>query len=206
MVKEFDPGFTSEVWTLIDLQEAVQARYGNDTTDELAVTVAASVTRRLLNQRLPMGLAASGERLSLVPPDRTEEHFGRVLEVLARSQAAGRLPLREAIALLEPRLSRYATLLVVTPWLDPSWVKALQPLRRRDVRLVAIVIDASSFGGPGDPASVLSALAETDVPAYLVRRGDDLSRVLASPHLPQGRGAATTLGTGARSQKEEVVV
>ncbi|MBI4200392.1 MAG: DUF58 domain-containing protein [Chloroflexi bacterium] len=194
MVKEFDPGFTSDVWVLVDMQERVQVQDGSDATDELAVTIAASVSRRLLNLRLSVGLAASGSRFALLPPDRTEGHFGQLLETLAQLRADGNLPIREAIAYLEPRLSRHTTLVVVTPSVDPGWPAALDPLRRRGVRWVAVSIDPASFGGSDSAAPLLRSVAERGVPIYLVRKGEDLRIALATPHLWSGNGPGPLQG------------
>jgi hypothetical protein len=88
-------------------------------------------------------------------------------------------------------------LVVITPSLDPTWVAAARDLARRGVRLVAIVVDPTSFGGEGEVGDILAEIQVSRVPAYLVHNGDDLTAAL-SHQVSTGRRAIRRVGTPAR--------
>ena len=72
------------------------------------------------------------------------------------------------------RLPRRA-IAVITPSPDPRWVSTLQAVRGRGSSLIAFYLDASSFGAP-EPN--LSFDLGSDVDLYVVRKGDDFTRLL----------------------------
>ena len=194
MVKEFDLGVTGDLWILLDLEAKVQAQDEEDSTDELAVTAAASIARYFLTARLPVGLAVNAGELALLPPDRGHVQDARILELLAQVKAEGVTPLVDAIANLDPSLSRHTTLVVVTPSPSEQWVVALGTLAHRNVRLAAVLVDGATFGGEKSPRDLLPALAELGTPAYLVGKGDNLTKALSHPFAGQWDGFASASG------------
>ena len=66
MVKEFDMGLSAEAWVLLDMHHL--SHYGIElddvnNTEELAVTVAASIVNRLMDQSMQIGRASCRERV-----------------------------------------------------------------------------------------------------------------------------------------------
>lgn len=189
MVKEFDLGLASDLWLLLDLEAAVQSEDEEDSTDELAVTAAASIARYFLTTaRLPVGLAVNAEELTLLPPDRGHIQDARILDLLARVKTEGTTPLADAIARLNPSLDRRTTLVVVTPSPSDRWVGALGSLAHRNVRLAAVLVDGATFGGEKSLRVLMPALAELGIPGYLVGKGDDLAKALDHPFMEQWDG------------------
>ena len=77
MVKEFDMGLSAEAWVLLDMHHL--SHYGIEqddvnNTEELAVTVAASIVGRLMDQSMPVGLAVNGDRGHIFRPARRPAH------------------------------------------------------------------------------------------------------------------------------------
>ena len=182
-VKQFDLGMTSDLWILLDLERDVHTLQGDEGTDELAVTVAASVASRFLKVQRPVGLAVSGDRWEVLPPFTGSFHATRLMELLAEARAEGTTPLAGAISRLDQWLNRYTSLVVVTASTDGAWLDSLRTLAARNVRLSVVLVDGSSFGGPNTPAELLPTLANTGAVSYLLRKGDDLSQAVATPHL-----------------------
>jgi hypothetical protein len=87
------------------------------------------------------------------------------------------------------RLRRGMTAVVITPTQDPSFIRALAALRSRGVGVVAVVLDQTLFGPPaaGEAAEELRqhsralrhALAEYELPTYVIGPGRPLGEVLA---------------------------
>ncbi|MDP3062390.1 MAG: DUF58 domain-containing protein [Chloroflexota bacterium] len=184
MVKEFDLGLSMNLWILLDLEASVQAGQGPDSTEETAVTIAASVARKYSDMGLPVGLAAEGERSYLVASDSSPSHLHHVLEELARVRATGRTPLENTLGQVERHLGRYSTLLIITPSPRDDWLKALPDLRRRGVRVALVLLDRASFSDNGREPPPQTAAVQSGLPVFTVRRGqplEDALRTYAAP-------------------------
>lgn len=192
MVKEFDQGGSCDVWLVIDLQSEVQVGQGLDNTEELSVTVAASIANRLLGINVAVGLAAIGDTSYLLRPDRNPNQAECILECLAMMRAQGPDPLERTLYQLEPYVSRFNTLVVITPSTEATWSLPLSRMRKRGVRAVSILIDPNSFGGGKDVGRAMEQLQLQDIPVNLVKRGVTLDEALRSPASPPPIAAGTT--------------
>jgi uncharacterized protein (DUF58 family) len=182
MVKEFDLDPTIDVVILLDLDREAHAGEDESSTEEYAVTIAASISAFLLRQReLTVTLEAPGPSGISLPADRGERQLDRSLEALAVVRADRHYPLSTALAELEMRLSRNTALIVITPSTDLDWEQQLGYLRRRGVRPAVVLLDPSTFDDHhGGVARVLDALDGAGVPSVTVKLGDALARVLES--------------------------
>lgn len=184
IVKEFDLAPTSDAWIFLDLEAAVQRGSGDESTEEYAVTIAASLAGRLLEQGRSVGLIAAGARRHALPSDRSDRQYLRILEELATARAEGNRPLAEMITADGYRCSRDTVALVITPSLDEHWVPALQRLKMNGVGTAAIFLEPATFGSLGEPDGdvgalvQVGALAAAGIPSYFVKQGDALGGVL----------------------------
>jgi uncharacterized protein (DUF58 family) len=174
---EFDPA--ADVWLVLDAQDEVQRGTGNDSTEEYAVTVAASLAQHFLQRGRAVGLATHGTRPIFTQPDRGPRQLQKILERLAVIRADGEVPLGEVILSEALHLNRHTTVVAITPSLDDGWVVALQFLEQRGVKSVAVLVEPGTFGGQEGSLLQVSALAAAQVPTILVKRGDDLAATLA---------------------------
>jgi hypothetical protein len=115
----------------------------------------------------------------LLQPDRGERQLMKLLANLAVLRAAGRSGLAQVLAAEGAEFARHTTLVVVTPTPTLRWIEAMRELRHRGVAGLAVVIEASTFGGGTDSLPVVSALVANNIPCRLVKRGDDLSVALS---------------------------
>jgi uncharacterized protein (DUF58 family) len=181
IVKEVEHEPTADVWLALDLDAAVQAGSGLASTEEHAVTTAASIARRFLEAGRAVGLAMQGDRHLLLQPDRGERQLERVLEELALVRARGTLPFAELLLSDAMRPDRNAALVAITPSLDPAWPEALQLAAQRGARAVAVLVEPSTFGAAASSLHVVSQLAAAAVPTYMVKRGEPLGESLRTP-------------------------
>jgi uncharacterized protein (DUF58 family) len=180
MVKEFDMGVSAENWVVLDMQEGVHYGEPPDNTEELAVTVAASLIRRMFELSMPVGLAANGGLDYLFRPDSSPESLGRLMETLAAVKAQGRTSIERFLYELRPNLSKYNTLMLITPSWDTSWVPALSALRHQGVNVAAVLIDAGSFGNTLLRQEIpQAALLRNEITSFSVSRGQDLNLALS---------------------------
>lgn len=206
MVKEFDLDPTADVWIVLDLQQAVHhpaARPVNwvtddrgewpaeawlDSTEEYAVTVAASMARRFLQEGRSVGLIASGAHLETIPSERSDRQLVKILESLAVVRADGQWALAELLVAEGRRLGRRDSLIVVTPSLDERWVAALAEMSHRGIRVSAVLIEPATFGPAPPSLLTVSALTAAGIPAHLVKYGEPIAQAFAGPALSNVRG------------------
>ena len=179
MSKEFDLGRAAEVWVAVDLDRNVQAGEMEESTDEYAVSIAASLAKRHVDAGLPVGLLSEGDNRYFLPAEVGAGQFQRIMQLLALSRAEGTTPLEVMIANEEPLWTHLSTVIVVTSSPRPAWVSALRELTRKGVRVVVVLVDAASFGSPIATLDVLGDVVEAGMPVYIVGKGDDIPSALA---------------------------
>jgi uncharacterized protein (DUF58 family) len=184
MVKMFELDPASDIWIALDLQSSVQAGSGDESTEEYAVKIAASVARFFLNANRNVGFMAFGDRLDIIEGERGGQQMTHILESLALSRAVGDVPIGDLLNVEGRHFGRHTTLVVITPSMDQSWVMSLLALTQRGVKVAVVLLEASTFGARENSLMVVSSLAAADIWTYLVKQGDDLTNTLA----PTGEG------------------
>ena len=155
--------------------------YRAENTEELSVTVAASLAQRLMDLSLPVGMAVNAENGRLLRPDNGPDHLSRMMETLASAQAANMPRLPEFLYSMRTHLNHFHSVTVITSDTDPSWLPALLDLKRLNVTISIVMVDPSSFGSRFDTANVMNAAASELIPVYVVGRDAPLDDVLARP-------------------------
>ena len=204
IVKEFELDPLSDVWVVVDMHRAVHHDAGTaewrkriqeidslppwsrkprrielpPSTEEYAVTAAASIAQYFLRHDRALGLVAVGQRREVIQADRGERQLNKVLETLAVLHAQGEFSLREVLAAEAMGLPRGTTLIIVSPSPDTRWAVAARHLDRSGLNVVAVLIDPQSFGGPHGIGEVAAQFSLTAIPNYVIRKGDLLEEVL----------------------------
>lgn len=192
-VKDYDREPGGNLWILLDLHKAVQAGRGERSTEEYAVTLAASLADALLRQNRAVGLVGEGADYTLLRPEGGETQLWRILSALASAQAAGITPFGQVIRQAAPILGRGISVTMITPSLDPEWLAGLVDLQQRGFATSVILLDALSFGGRGNVEGLLGLLSERRVPTQVVAQSFRF-RPLVEHH--QQRPAYKVLGAG----------
>lgn len=178
MVKEFDLDPTIDVWLVLDLDEAVQAGLGDESTEEYGVTIAATLASYFLREDLSLGMIINDGHDSTLMLDRGARQLDRVLEILAVTRAGPTPPLSEVLILNETKFMRNSAVVVITSSPEIEWATGLKQLERRGVHPSVIVLDGSSFDGEYPSDEVISYLAGAGVASLTVHRGDPLAPAL----------------------------
>ena len=180
MVKEFELDPASETWIMLDLHRDVHVGEGLESTEEYAVTAAASVAKHYLGVNRPIGLMCYGSYLAVHPPERSGHQLLEIMETLAMAKAVGPASLAELLAGETRRFGRFSTLLIITPSTDERWIQQLQHLIRRGARPAAVLLEPSTFGGSGETLQTVSGLVATGIQLYLLKQGMQIRHALAS--------------------------
>ena len=180
MVKTFDLEPSGDLWIVLDLDSAVQAGDGEESTEEYGVILAASLADKTLRENRAVGLAAYG-RLGteadaeplpiLAMPQKGMAQQWRILQGLAAVHAGGAWPLARVLAEMDRNLGRGMTLAVITPSCDPAWVAGLLPPMRRGIAPAVLLLDPTTFGGTGNVDAMRGLLAQLGVPSHVIAKG-----------------------------------
>jgi uncharacterized protein (DUF58 family) len=181
VVRLLDNSPASDWWILLDLDRHVQAGEGWDSTEEHAVTLAASLASRGFQVGRAVGLAAQGQELVWLPPQGGEGQHLLILQALALVKP-GERPLADLLyqGCGTSPSGRRASLVVITPAVEGDWVEALASLLQRGVVPTVLLLDPISYGGMADARRILHVLAEMGVARYIITR-DFLDQPEARP-------------------------
>jgi uncharacterized protein (DUF58 family) len=152
------------------------------------VRIAASVSRYFLTANRTVGFMSYGRGFDVIEAERGIDQYTRILESLAMARTWGDVPLHDLISNEARRFGRHTTVVVITPSTDERWVAALGLLHGRGVKVAAIVLEPSTFGGTESSLGVFASLAASDVFTYMVKRDDDLQSSLGAAPAEAGAG------------------
>ena len=182
MAKVFDADRTHDtsksVWIVVDMNHEPQSGEGEETTEEYAITIAASLLKKYMYNGMRVGLTASGDQSYLFPPDTGEEHLWHILEALALVRATGEVPLGRLLSEGIETFKGNSTIIIITPSGTTGLVAASRQLKNRGNTVVTIFLDSPSFGGVASPIDAARALRASGVRVYVVRKGDELAKAL----------------------------
>jgi len=203
IVKEFELDPLAEVWVLLDAEARVQAEEPYSppsqaveaiwspwrevmlppSTEEYAVSIAASLARHFLRRDRAVGLIsyhrAPQQTPDVLPPDRGGRQLGKILEALAPLQSEGDLPISALMTAHAQHMPRGSTVIVVTPSIDSKVALAADLLSQRGLRPVVVLIDAESFGGAPGTQDLADEIIAAGVPVCQIRNGANLATVLS---------------------------
>jgi uncharacterized protein (DUF58 family) len=142
VVKDFDLEQTADAWIFLDLQHAVQAGAGDDSTVEVAVRAAASIADKAILENRSVGLTTNGRHQAVLPADRGGRQQAKIMSLLAAVDGDGMTPLDESIVAGLPRIRRGMTVIVITPSTQRDWIRPLATLRSRGIGCAVVLVDA----------------------------------------------------------------
>ena len=139
-VKEFELDKTADLWIYLDLERHWHRGEGENSTEERAVTVAASVVAKALHEHRNVGLVTTGVRAEILHPDRGTKQFGKLMQYLAEVSVGGSRTIAEVMVETLPRIRRGASVLLITPSLDRAWVRPASTLRESSISTQAVLV------------------------------------------------------------------
>jgi uncharacterized protein (DUF58 family) len=203
IVKEFELDPLSDVWIFLDMFQDVHCELPQEaepeeskpfwmrarefalprSSEEYGVAVAATLTQHFLRRDRALGMVSYGQRRQIIQADRGERQLTKVLETLAVLNAVGQVPLQELIRAEAQQLARGTTVIIITPSTDLSWVLSARQMERGGLRVVAIVVDAASFGGPEGSEMLANQLLGIGTATYMVKCDEKLEQSLSQQHV-----------------------
>ncbi len=198
-VKEFERDPLAEVWIFIDAKADVHYRNDEEkpqtlsdlwwvkekrefslpsSSEEYAVSIAASLSKYYIRQKREVGLAAAGQNYMVLPAERGERQLGKILEALAVLRAEGEMPFWGLVGSQFAHLGRGSIVVLISPSSDENILTMVIEILQRGLIPVVILIDQASFGGPKSSAQFNQRLDGLGVSSAVVHNGDDLAQEL----------------------------
>ena len=200
IVKEFELDPSADIWLFLDMDKTVHAGTASivepdtsllplwvsrpnveiePTTEEYAVVITASIAKHFIGKGKSVGLITYGQRREVIMADRGERQLNKILEALSVVRAQGDIPMAEVLSAEGRTFGRNVTVVVVTPSVWPDWLSLMRDMARRSLQPVAALVEARSFGGTVSSDQVKAGLISSNVPLYVIKRGDDLAQALS---------------------------
>jgi len=196
IVKEFELDPLADVWIIVDteasvhagdydLQDADVSQWYSDsqaaippTTEEYAVTIAASLANYFIDKDRAVGLVSYQFHRQAIQADRGARQQTKILEALAVFDAAGTMTFDQVLSLEANQFLRGTTVILVTPSTRESWASSAANLALKGLNVVAVVIDAETFGGRPGHRRLLANLGGANIPGYSIERGSNIQLAL----------------------------
>jgi uncharacterized protein (DUF58 family) len=179
MVIEFDRGGAESLVVVLDTRRGSEFGTGVDTSLETGVTAAASLIHWALSNEGIAGLVADSAHGPLWLAVDSSEREHRLLEMLARVQADGTMPISALLEWAASRLPPGTATCVITAAPDEGLTQVVASLARRQARMAVLLVQADSFDPrAGWRPEVTSALAAAGAATGTVCRGEDLAGAL----------------------------
>ena len=125
----------------------------------------------------------AGDRRYVFTPGSDDEFRYRADEALARIRAAGKESVEYLISEEMNRFDRDSVVIVITPFFEEDLIQNIHTLRNKGCLVVVILLDSASFGGRSGNLRMARNLSAAGAQVYIVRKGDEVARVLDSRHV-----------------------
>jgi uncharacterized protein (DUF58 family) len=199
MVKEFELDPQAEVWIFLDAdmtaahslswEPKIEAKSLWDpnvkidlppATDEYGASVAGSMARYYLRTKRAVGFVSRGDTPILLPADRGGRQLVKILEALALWKADGTLPFLGLIEAQAQHIPRGSTVILITSSIQDEITLSVDYLIRRGLRPIALLLEASSFGGPEGTPELVERLRLLNVIVRKIRCNESLAGALST--------------------------
>jgi uncharacterized protein (DUF58 family) len=189
MVRELEDAPRDEIAVLLDAASDIDVGEAPDSSFETQVRVAGSLIWAHARRGKRAALVVNAASVQSHSVGLDESGLRGALEVLAGVEPDGRFP---ASALLSEEASRAARALevtVVTARLPADLVERLLARVGHGLAASLVYVDASSWNGGAAREPGLLRLQAGGVPVAVVRRGDDLRKVLGAGRVSEAAHA-----------------
>jgi uncharacterized protein (DUF58 family) len=184
VVKEFDPDRSrfafKEFWLIGDMAGATRVGEGDESTEEYAITIAASLAKKYIDSEKRVGLIASSDHPYMCLPGVGNTQLNQILSALALMKASGKVPLDDLLTFQSERFITGSVVCIIMPSDNRNIAASVRSMVNRGVTVVVVLLDSMSFGGKNSAAGTGRALVNAGAHIYVVRRGQDIPVALDS--------------------------
>ncbi len=152
-------------------------------TEEYVAVVTASLARYFIDLERVLGFIAYTPQRVVHQPERGRRQLTHILETLAVAKSTNTYTLAQTLVLESQSFSRGTTLIIVTSSADNTWITEAMLLSKRGIKVLCVLVDASTFGYAPSGEEMAAYLRVVKIPTLVIRRGDDIADALARQSL-----------------------
>jgi uncharacterized protein (DUF58 family) len=178
IVKEFDSDLAKKVWVILDLNRESLVGKEKETTEEYAVSIAASILKKYADTGCQVGLISQTEDYHFFQARPGHPNMWRIQEALAVFRSTGKMPLGELINRAQGNFDGNSIAVIITSFINDGTLDAITHTQKRGIPVSLILLDAASFGGKPLTPECRRRLRGMAVPVYQVKKGDDVAETL----------------------------
>jgi uncharacterized protein (DUF58 family) len=186
MAKELRDAPRDDVVVLLQCERATVVGPRGDSSFDMQVRAAGGLLRALVGRGRRAAFVLGTRRTEVFRVTSLDGDWDAAFAALAAVEPEGELPLERLLG--DPAVKRAGELVLVAASLGP---RALERLLEGGRRATVVLVDTASYGS-ASPVSAshpeLLRLAAAGIPVAVLRRGDDLARVLGAD--VRGRASA----------------
>jgi uncharacterized protein (DUF58 family) len=191
MVRDFEPDRSNynfkSIWLVADMHRDSRQGEGDDNTEEYAITIAASLAKKHIENGKEVGLMAAGDKSYLNLPETGKEQLKQILLSLAVMKAEGAVPLHDLFNSQIDRFEAGSVVVVIMPSSNENMVAPLRQAMSRGIIVTTVLLDSQSFGGKTGAEDTAHKLISSGAQVYVMGRGAVITSALDS-RLPSLRG------------------
>lgn len=153
-----------------------------DTVSEYIITIAASVTKYLVEQGVSVELIAQAGEFVHIQPNKGQQHLDSIFKFLTLAKAESKVGLGEIFEDFSHHIPDDSNLIVIM--LDKDWdnLATMVPLEKRNISLIPLIIVSSTFIYSVDKQAVVKDVEHKLSEAYniypiMISRGDNLEEI-----------------------------
>lgn len=150
-----------------------------DSSEEYVAVIAASLARYFVDLERVLGFIAYTPKREIHQPERGRRQLTHILETLAIARSTSQYTLAQMLVLEAQSFSRGTTLIIVTSSLDNTWIAEAMLLSKRGIKVLCILVDASTFGAGRSGDEIAAYLRLVRIPTLVVKRGEDIADALS---------------------------
>jgi uncharacterized protein (DUF58 family) len=166
-------------WVLLDMNERSHSQSGEQTSEEYAITIAASVVKKHLQEGMKVGMVASDENRLLIKPEMGGDHLWRILKALALMKTSSSFDYSEIISNHNNLFSNSLVIIIATS-ATPNLPDTVRKLSEKAEMVVVIFLNLTTWNKEKISISSSQKLAQFGAQVYTVNKDDNLSRVIDS--------------------------
>jgi uncharacterized protein (DUF58 family) len=167
-VRRFDSTPTADWWIVLDLDQAVQVGHEQDSTEEAAIVIAASLADRALRERQPVGLTANEGKIWLPPRADAAQRWEILLALTLASTSESTLG--DLLRGLRNSIRASSSLIIISSSTSGEWVSDLLPLMWRGSVPTVLLLEPTSFGGSASMSKAIVALSRAGIRHDIIRK------------------------------------
>ncbi len=179
MTKQFEGAGRNEVWLFLDMAREAHVGRANEGTEELCVTIAASLARAFLEGGHTVGLVCDGSRFDRIEPEMGMEHFWAISQTLAQVRGEGQTSFVRLLERETVGLPAGSVMVLISTWpgVDLSGIR--RSLSRRAIHFLPLLVDTPSFG-IRNPRRGSDFSDDDQLSTFRIQKNDDLGSALGA--------------------------